>query len=258
MQTSTIVLASEPCDACGEPNTSVLPLASGGFHVCRAIFLDLFGAALDSDAVWMQAAGDAARGAAWRREAELLAADCCRRGISRDFEDLIREASRSAGVDTAGTDRFLWLAADMKPFAERVDEVDAARREAAVIAVANAPLAFAEKALERSGFAFDALAAADEAGAYAPDPALFERELARLGLAPHEAVAAVRTEALLEAAAAAGIEAVWLSPADDRPEGWRGRIRWAKSFEALSIEIEAMDAKTMARTARSVARSSAR
>lgn len=168
----------------------------------RFVLLDLLMATMDSMSTWSEAAGDPARGLAWRDAVteRMIAA-----GAYVPYEKLVAETAAALAIGTDGTSRLrrAWHRMRLWPDATRLATLDVPFGF-----VTNCSTELARAAVSRSGLSPSLVLSAEEAGVYKPRPEIYHQACRRLGIEPSQAryVAGAAYDAI--GADAAGVPAV--------------------------------------------------
>jgi 2-haloalkanoic acid dehalogenase type II len=176
---------------------------------CEAVLFDLLSALLDSWSLWSDVAGGAEAGRRWR---EALLARTSAAGAYRDYETLVAEAARAAGLEPA---RALELVArwdELRPWPEAPAALASLRGRVKTAVVTNCSEALGARALAALGAAFDAVVTAERAGFYKPDPRPYALALRELGLPVARALFVAGSAYDLLGGARAGLAVVWHNP----------------------------------------------
>jgi 2-haloacid dehalogenase len=143
-----------------------------------AIAFDLLTALVDSWSLWARAAGDEARGRAWRTAAlRLMTAQ----GDYRPYEAIVGEAAAEVGLPGATAVELLARWGELTPWPE-VPGVLARLAGRRLAIVTNCSQRLAERAAAATGGRFELVMSAERAGAYKTDPRAYRAALDALGL----------------------------------------------------------------------------
>jgi len=186
----------------------------GGVGAVGAVLVDLLMAVMDSISVWTAAAGDRARGLAWR---DAVTASMRSHGRYVPYEELVARAGSEAGIPSA-TDALLAAWATMRPWPD-----------AALLADLPVPYAFvtncsrrlADEAAARSGLHPVFTLSAEEAGWYKPRREIYRLACTRIGVEPHHALFVAGSPYDADGARKAGLLAALVArrPDVEPPEG---------------------------------------
>ncbi|HVJ56162.1 MAG TPA: HAD-IA family hydrolase [Aliidongia sp.] len=143
----------------------------------RAVLFDLLTALMDSWSLWIDVAGEADLGRAWRRESLRRVTTA---GSYRPYEDIVAEAAVAIGVSPAKSGELLerWAAGALQPWPEAPAVL--ARLAAAgwvTGVVTNCSQRLAEAAAAATGLAFHEIVSAERAGVYKTDPRAYRAGL---------------------------------------------------------------------------------
>ncbi len=172
----------------------------------RAVIFDLLTALLDSWSLWNDVAKDPERGFEWRvRYLDLV----YRAGRYRPYQDLVREAAVSAGLDP-------WVAVSL---VERWNELRPWPEVPAVLAelsghvrlavLTNCSQVLGRQAADLIGVGFDKVITAEDVGWYKPDPRAYRAVLESLGTAAAATLFVAGSPGDVKGASAAGMPVVW-------------------------------------------------
>lgn len=171
----------------------------------------------------------------WRR-AYQPAMDQIRGGQAwRDLDSLQRETlaevlgRRGVPLPVAGRDQLVRGWRELRPWPDSVAGLDRLRRAHVTATLSNGHLALLVDLLRFGGLRFDAVLSAQLAGSYKPDPAVYRMALGLLDCPPQEAAMVAAHGADLQAAAALGLQPVFIR----RPLEWGPR--------AIAAEPPALD-----------------
>lgn len=186
----------------------------------RAILFDLLTALLDSWSLWDSVAGSVERGRAWRARYLQLTYGA---GDYVAYEQLVGAAARSAGLPESAPRRLVERWPELTPWSGVAEVLRglAGRTRLGVVTNCSRVLA-AQAAACVPGVTWDCVVAAEDAGAYKPDPRPYRMALARLGVEPDEAVFVAGSAYDLIGTAAVGLRTYWhnrvgLAPAPGAP-----------------------------------------
>lgn len=184
-----------------------------------AVLFDLLTALLDSWTVWNAAAGDPARGAAWRAAYLRRTYGC---GAYRPYEALVREAADETGLGAGECAALDAAWSDLAPWPDARATLAALRRDHRLAVVTNCSERLGRAAAARLEIPFDVVVTSERAGFYKPDPRPYRMALAELGVAPGRAMFVAGSGYDLFGTAAAGLPTFWhnrvgLAPPDGAP-----------------------------------------
>ncbi|KTE00213.1 HAD family hydrolase [Sphingopyxis sp. H115] len=172
-----------------------------------AILFDLLTALLDSWSVWNQAAGSAADGLRWRRAYLRLTYGC---GAYRPYEDLVREASATAGVDPAAADRLAARWDSLCPWPEVPTVLSGLNQRGIPLGVVtNCSIALGRRAAGQVGVRFSVIVTSEETGFYKPRPESYRAALDRLGTDATRTLFVAGSPADIPGAAGVGMPVFW-------------------------------------------------
>lgn len=168
----------------------------------EAVLFDLLMAVMDSPAVWARAAGDAARGLAWR---DAVTARMQRSGRYRPYEGLVASTANALELPPTSIDRLrsAWRRMDPRPDADVIG-----RLTLPYAFVTNCSLALADEAARRSGLEPSFVLSAEEAGLFKPSPGIYLMACSRLRSAPERTLFVAGAAYDAAGARAAGLPAV--------------------------------------------------
>jgi len=149
----------------------------------KAVLFDLLTALLDSWTLWNVAAGDQARGRAWRAEYLRLTYGC---GNYAPYEDLVRQAAQRTGLPISVADELESRWGDLQPWSCAQKALAEAAGHCKVAVVTNCSQRLGLQAAGRMGIAWDAIVTAEEAGCYKPDPRPYQLAMQKLGVSSSE------------------------------------------------------------------------
>jgi 2-haloalkanoic acid dehalogenase type II len=177
----------------------------------QGLLLDLLMAVMNSLDVWSGAAGDRARGLAWR--------DAATRRMSQSgsyvpYEALVADAAADVGLPAAAVPELFARWPTMEPWP---DAAALSRLGVPYGFVTNCSAARAREAADRSGLSPAFTLSAEECGWYKPHAAAYQQACRRLGLPPERALFVAGSPYDANGARAAGL-ATWLVVRrDDQP-----------------------------------------
>lgn len=172
----------------------------------RAVLFDLLTALLDSWTVWDAAAGSPEKGRAWRAEYLRLTYGC---GAYVPYEGLVRAAARATGLGEAAPQKLERTWSDLLPWTGVEETLDALAGRCRLAVVTNCSARLGHAAAVRLNVNWDCVMTAEEAGFYKPDPRPYRVALARLGVAPAEAVFVAGSAFDLIGTHAVGLRTFW-------------------------------------------------
>jgi 2-haloacid dehalogenase len=171
-----------------------------------AVVFDLLTALLDSWSLWNAVAGSADAGLRWRRRYLDLTYQA---GVYRPYEDLVREAARSAGVGTACADSLFARWSELAPWPEASQVVSELARRVPLGVATNCSHRLGLAAAERCGTAFAAVATAEGAGYYKPRPEPYRAVLHALASDPARTLFVAGSAADVPGAKGVGMPVFW-------------------------------------------------
>ena len=125
----------------------------------------------------------------------------------RPFDDIVRESAVSADIERECAEEMLRRWGEFEPWPD-VPQVLAQLGDRTRFIVTNCSRELAGRAASKVG-AFDLVMTAEEAGAYKPDPRPYRAALARLGLAPSEALFVAGSAHDIGGAMRVGMDVYW-------------------------------------------------
>ena len=172
----------------------------------QAVIFDLYTALLDSWSLWNEAAGTEELGWHWRKKYLELTYQA---GRYRCYETIIAESAQAVGLaeECATTLIENWAALQPWPEARRVLNEISTRMPIAV--ATNSSLALAEIAIACVGVPFSAMATAEEAGYYKPQPQPYRLALERLGCAAENVLFVAGSASDVSGATNVGMTVYW-------------------------------------------------
>lgn len=175
-------------------------------HFPKAVLFDLLTALLDSWSLWNRAAGSVERGTAWRTAYLRLTYGC---GAYVEYEALVREAARLAGLpgSVADTLEAHWL--ELEPWSGAIDALEQLRPHCKLAVVTNCSERLGRLAASILPVSWDAVVTAERAGAYKPDPRPYEQALSELGVTAANACFVAGSSYDLFGTAASGLRTYW-------------------------------------------------
>ncbi len=169
----------------------------------HAIGFDLLTALLDTWSLWSSVAGDRALGMRWHAASQAM----LRGQHYRPFDDIVRESAAQVKIAPVRADEMLRRWGEFEPWPD-VPKVLAQLGDRTRFIVTNCSRELAARAASKVG-AFDLVMTAEEAGAYKPDPRPYGAALARLGLAPSEALFVAGSAHDVGGAMRVGMDVYW-------------------------------------------------
>ncbi len=172
-----------------------------------AVVFDLLTALLDSWTVWNRAAGSESDGLLWRRAYLRLTYGC---GAYRPYEDLVREAAVSAGLQPGLSEKLTSGWNGLQPWAEAPGVLGNLVSRGVSLGVAtNCSAAMGAQAASNVGVPFDAVVTSEEAGFYKPRPEPYRAVLAKLGTDPARTLFVAGSPADVPGATGVGMPVFW-------------------------------------------------
>lgn len=201
----------------------------------RAVAFDLLTALINSWSLWIEVAGDDARGRAWRRASLRRVTST---GRYRSYEAIVSEAAVETGLADHHADRLIerWARGELRAWPEApsvLAQLAAAGWRTAV--VTNCSQRLAEAAADVTGHRFDAIVSAERAGVYKTDARAYRAGLAALGNSPPAETLFVAGSAHdVPGAGAVGMPVYWSNRfADTVPPGAPPPLRNERDLLAL-------------------------
>jgi 2-haloacid dehalogenase len=180
-----------------------------------AVVFDLLTALLDSWTLWNDVAGSPEDGLKWRRRYLEITYDC---GAYRPYELLVREAARDVGLPEHLGDALEQRWDELAPWPEARPILG--RLPVPLAVATNCSIRLGQRAADRVGVPFKAVATAESVGFYKPRPEPYRAVLATLGTAPERTLFVAGSASDVPGAKAIGMPVYWhnrigLSPRDD-------------------------------------------
>ncbi len=195
----------------------------------RAVVFDLLSALLDSWSLWNDVAQDRERGSEWRRRYLDLV---YRTGRYRPYEDLVREAAVSAGLDPSAASSLVARWDELKPWPEVPSVLSRLSRRVRLGVLTNCSRTLGCRAAEAIGVRFDAVLTAEDVGWYKPDPRTYQAVLEALGTSAGATLFVAGSPGDLKGASAAGMPVVWHD---------RRRLRNGHPAEEAMLVLDSLD-----------------
>jgi 2-haloalkanoic acid dehalogenase type II len=172
-----------------------------------AVLFDLFTALLDSEPLWREVAGSAARGASWREESSRVAYST---GPYRPFIETVAAAARLAGVPpTRAADLLRGMGEQLGAWPEAPEVLRLLSERVRIGVVTNCSEDLGQRAAARVGVHFDTVVTAEAAGAYKPRAEPYRLALDRLGVRPSRALFVAGSPGDIAGAGGAGMRVWW-------------------------------------------------
>jgi len=190
--------SSSPASAPSSESASHAPIT--------AICFDLLTALLDSWTLWNRAAGSDEAGRRWRLHYLDLTYAA---GNYRPYEELVHESAALAHMGQHAALTLLREWDTLEPWPEVPEVLRSLGARYAIGVVTNCSVALAARAVHRLGVPVTAWVAAEEAGAYKPDPRPYRMALDRLGVTPPAALFVAGSPFDIPGARGVGMEVVW-------------------------------------------------
>jgi len=185
-------------------DATMRPMSQPNFP--RAVLFDLLTALIDSWTLWNAAAGSERAGRAWRAEYLRLTYGC---GAYVPYEELVREAARTTGLDDAAPEYLEAHWSELAPWSGAQDTLDALQGRCKLAVVTNCSIRLGALAAARLKTRWYVVITAEEAGFYKPDPRPYRLALDRLGVPPEQAAFVAGSAFDLAGTAAVGLRTYW-------------------------------------------------
>jgi 2-haloacid dehalogenase len=171
-----------------------------------AIVFDLLSALIDSWTLWDDVAGGEESGRRWRlRYLEITYAT----GAYRPYEDLVAESAADEGLAPAAATHLVDRWAELEPWPEAAGVLRRLRDSHSLGVVTNCSMTLGRAAARALGVPVDAVMTAEEAGAYKPLAAPYDRTLSALGSAAARTLFVAGSPGDIGGASAVGMTVVW-------------------------------------------------
>jgi 2-haloacid dehalogenase len=145
----------------------------------KAVLFDLLTALLDSWSLWNAAAGDEARGRAWRAEYLRLTYGC---GNYVPYEDLVRQAAERTGLPAVAAGQLESNWGNLRLWSGAQEALAETARHCKIAVVTNCSQRLGRQAASLVDVTWDAVVTAEEAGCYKPDPRPYHLAMRKLGV----------------------------------------------------------------------------
>jgi 2-haloalkanoic acid dehalogenase type II len=188
-----------------------------------AVIFDLLSALIDSWSLWDDVAGGEGPGRRWRlRYLEITYAT----GTYRPYEDLVAESATDEGLGADAAAHLVDRWAELDPWPEAPAVLRRLGDTHRLGVVTNCSVTLGRAAARSLDVSFDAVMTAEEAGAYKPLAAPYERTLDALGTSADRTLFVAGSPGDIGGASAVGMTVVWhnrlgLDLPRGSPEPWR-------------------------------------
>ncbi|GAC1336749.1 MAG: HAD-IA family hydrolase [Myxococcales bacterium] len=200
-----------------------------------AVLFDLLTALLDSWSLWNAVAGSSERGLAWRKA---FLRRVYATGAYQPYDEVIGGSARDVGLPDAFAQELLARWDELQPYPEVGEVLAALGREVPLGVVTNCSEALGARALSRTGVRFTAAVTAERASVYKPDPRIYQRALAELGVPAERALFVAGSSGDVPGAAGAGMKVFWHNRMGlALPSGAPPPLRTADSLRPLLAEV---------------------
>ncbi len=189
-----------------------------------AVLFDLLSALVDSWTFWDELAGDAELGRRWRMHYLEITYGAAR---YRPYLSLVAESAAALGLPESKVIEIEERWAQLQPWPEAPEIVSELASRTRVGVVTNCSEELGQSAAHRVSPCFKVVVTAERAGYYKPDPRIYGKALAELGVAAERVLFVAGSPFDVRGAAAVGM-----------PVYWHNRIR-LRDEEAQSLAIEA-------------------
>jgi 2-haloacid dehalogenase len=186
-----------------------------------AVGFDLLTALLDSWSLFANVAGGRELGMRWHAASQSL----LRGKTYRPFEDIVRDAARTVGIDGAKADELLRCWGESVPWPDVPDVLSRLDRYTRFV-VTNCSERLGTLAAAHAG-TFDLVMTAERAGAYKPDPRPYHAALDALTLQPERVLFVAGSAHDVGGASRAGMDVYWAN---------RGRVPAPADAKAIREE----------------------
>ncbi len=195
----------------------------------RAVVFDLLTALLDSWSLWNEVAKDPKRGLEWRRRYLDLVYSA---GRYRPYQDLVREAAVSAGLDPSMALPLLERWNELRPWPEVPAVLARLSGHLPLAVLTNCSQALGRQAAELTGVEFDAVVTAEDVGWYKPDLRTYRAVLEALGTPAFATLFVAGSPGDLKGASGAGMPVVWHD---------RRRLRNGHPVQGAMLVLDSLD-----------------
>lgn len=200
-----------------------------------AVLFDLLTALLDSWSLWNAVAGSSERGLAWRKA---FLRRVYATGAYLPYDEVIGGSARDVGLPDAFARELLARWDELQPYPEVGEVLAALGRAVPLGVVTNCSEALGARALARTGVRFAAAVTAERASVYKPDPRIYQRALAELGVPADRALFVAGSSGDVPGAAGAGMKVFWHNRMGlALPAGAPPPLRTADSLRPLLAEV---------------------
>lgn len=199
-----------------------------------AVLFDLLSAVIDSWSLWNAVAGSEPKGLSWRKA---LLRRVYSTGAYQPYPQVVAGAAQDVGLPQACADEVLRRWDELLPWPEAPEVLGELARHLPLGVVTNCSEELGRRAVARVGAPFKAVATAERAGCYKPDPRIYRLGLEGLGLPPERVLFVAGSAGDVPGAAAVGLKVFW----HDRiglqlPEGSPQPLARASSLRPLLRE----------------------
>lgn len=202
----------------------------------RAVLFDLLTALLDSWSVWNAAAGSEQAGRAWRAEYLRLTYGC---GTYVAYEDLVRQAARSQGLDPVVADALEASWDTLPVWSGAQAALDRLAGKTRLGVVTNCSTRLGRLAAARLDTRWDVVITAEEAGFYKPHPRPYQLALETLGIPAAETAFVAGSGYDLIGTSAVGLRTYWHNRVGlSRPEAAPAAARESADLDDLVPWLE--------------------
>ncbi|WP_457492294.1 HAD-IA family hydrolase [Tardiphaga sp. P5_C7] len=202
----------------------------------RAVLFDLLTALLDSWSVWNAAAGSEQAGRAWRAEYLRLTYGC---GTYVAYEDLVRQAARSQGLDPVVADALESSWDTLPVWSGAQVALDRLAGKTRLGIVTNCSTRLGRLAAARLDTRWDVVITAEEGGFYKPHPRPYQLALETLGIPAAETAFVAGSGYDLIGTSAVGLRTYWHNRVGlSRPEGAPAAERESADLDDLVPWLE--------------------
>ncbi|HMV50400.1 MAG TPA: HAD-IA family hydrolase [Blastocatellia bacterium] len=175
-------------------------------QIFQAVIFDLYTALLDSWSLWNETAGTEESGRQWRKKYLELTYQA---GRYRRYETIIAESAQAVGLAEEQAMMLIENWGALQPWPEARQILSEISSRIPIAVATNSSLALAEIAVACVGVPFAAVATAEEAGYYKPQPQPYRLALERLGCAAENVLFVAGSASDVPGATNVGMTVYW-------------------------------------------------